>query len=128
MQRLFSMFPAGLPGTALLLLRITIAGLLFVAVLSDEPAGKIATWKAISLGVTCLLLLIGALTPLASVSSVAIEATYWSGTQGLKSVDLALIMLVSVAMFVLGPGAYSVDSKMFGRRLILPDSKGSEDG
>ena len=122
------MFPAGLPGTALLLLRITIAGLLFVAVLSDEPAGKIATWKAISLGVTCLLLLIGALTPLASVSSVAIEATYWSGTQGLKSVDLALIMLVSVAMFVLGPGAYSVDSKMFGRRLILPDSKGSEDG
>jgi hypothetical protein len=127
MQRLFSMFPAGLPGAALLLLRITIAGLLFVAVLSDEPAGRIATWKAISLGVTCLLLLLGALTPLASVSSVAIEATYWPGTQGLKSVDLALIMLLSVAMFVLGPGAYSVDSKMFGRRLILPDSKEGED-
>jgi hypothetical protein len=128
MQRLFSMFPAGLPGTALLLLRITIAGLLFIAVLSDEPAGKIATWKALLLGVTCLLLMLGALTPLASVSSVAIEATYWSGMQGLKLVDLALIMLVSVAMLVLGPGAYSVDSKMFGRRLILPDSKGSEDG
>jgi hypothetical protein len=26
-------------------------------------------------------------------------------------------------MFVLGPGAYSLDSKMFGRRLILPNSK-----
>lgn len=121
------MFPAGLPGAALLLLRITIAGLLFVAVLSDEPAGKIATWKGICLGVTCLFLLLGALTPLASLSSVAIEATYWSGTQGLRSIDLALIMLVSVAMFVLGPGAYSVDSKMFGRRLILPDSKEGED-
>jgi hypothetical protein len=27
---------------------------------------------------------------------------------------------VIIALFLLGPGAYSIDSKMFGRRLILP--------
>ena len=122
-QRLFSMFPAGLPGVALLLLRITIAGLLLVSTLSNEAPGNIALWKAIALGVTCTLLCFGALTPLACVLSIGIEAMCWHGWDGPRSADLALHMLVSVAIFILGPGAYSLDSKMFGRRLILPTSK-----
>jgi hypothetical protein len=121
------MFPAGLPGTALLLLRISIGGLLSVTALSNEAAGKFASWKALFLCVTCVLLLLGALTPLASASSIAIEATYWSGTESLESLRLALIMLVSLTIFILGPGAYSIDSRHFGRRLILPASKAGED-
>lgn len=117
------MFPAGLPGVALLLLRITIAGLLIVSTLSNESAGSVAPWKTISLGVTCLLLCLGAITPVASIVSIAIEATAWPGADGLQSTNLALNMLVFLTMFVLGPGAYSLDSRMFGRRLILPDSK-----
>jgi uncharacterized membrane protein YphA (DoxX/SURF4 family) len=123
MQRLFSMFPAGLPGVALLLLRIAIAGLLSVSTLSNEPAGNVSVWLAISLIITCLLLMIGALTPLACLTAAVLEATYWLRTDGLTSVSLALDMLVSLSMFFLGPGAYSLDSKMFGRRLILPNSK-----
>jgi hypothetical protein len=123
MQRLFSMFPAGLPGVALLLLRIAIAGLLSVSTLSNAPAENISGWMAVSVGSTCLLLMIGALTPLASLTAVAIEATFWLRTDGLTSASLALDMLVSLSMFFLGPGAYSLDSKMFGRRLILPNSK-----
>jgi len=124
MQRLFSMFPDGLPGVALLLLRITIAGVLLVMALSNESRESTAEWKVIGLGVTCVLLCLGALTPLASVISIAIEATYWQSWDGLKSANLVLHMFVSLAMFVLGPGAYSLDSKMFGRRLILPSSLG----
>jgi hypothetical protein len=123
MQRLFSMFPVGLPGVALLLLRITIAGLMLVSALSNELAGSIASWKAISLGMTCILLCLGAITPLASVLSIVIEAASWPSVGGLSAANLALNMLVSAALFVLGPGAYSLDSKMFGRRLILPNSK-----
>jgi hypothetical protein len=122
-QRLFSMFPAGSPGVALLLLRITIAGLLLVSTLSNEGPGNITLWQAISLSATCVLLFLGALTPLASVISIVIEAMCWPGWDGLKSANLALHMLVSLALFILGPGAYSLDSKMFGRRLILPTSK-----
>jgi hypothetical protein len=67
--------------------------------------------------------MIGALTPLACLTAAVLEATYWLRTDGLTSVSLALDMLVSLSMFFLGPGAYSLDSKMFGRRLILPNSK-----
>ena len=117
------MFPAGLPGIALLLLRITIAGLLLVSSLSNESAGNVTAWKAISLGVTCVLLCLGAFTPVASVLSIAVEAMYLPGLDGFRSADLVLHLLVSLALFILGPGAYSLDSKMFGRRLILPNSK-----
>ena len=75
-----------------------------------------------------MLLCLGALTPMASVISIAIEATCWSGADGLKLADLVLNMLVSLTMFVLGPGAYSLDSKMFGRRLILPNTKLDDTG
>jgi uncharacterized membrane protein YphA (DoxX/SURF4 family) len=117
------MFPAGLPGVALLLVRITVAGLLLVTTLSNESTGSITVCKAVALGITCTLLCLGALTPLASVLTIVIEATYWSGWDELKSANLALHMLVALALFILGPGAYSLDSKMFGRRLILPASK-----
>jgi hypothetical protein len=117
------MFPAGLPGIALLLLRITVAGLLLVSTLSNESVENITPWKAIALGITCILLCLGALTPLASVFSLVIQAMYLPGLDELRFASLALHMLVSVAMFLLGPGAYSLDSKMFGRRLILPASK-----
>ena len=117
------MFPAGLPGVALFLLRTTIAGLLIVSTLSNTPAESITAWKAISLCITCILLCLGAITPLASILSIVIEATSWPVVDGLQAADLTLNMLVSAAMFVLGPGAYSLDSKMFGRRLILPNSK-----
>jgi hypothetical protein len=117
------MFPAGLPGIALLLLRITIAGLLLVSALTNESVGDITPWKAIALGITSILLCLGVLTPLATVLSIVIEAMYFPGSDEFGSANLILHILVSVAMFLLGPGAYSLDSKMFGRRLILPASK-----
>jgi hypothetical protein len=122
-QRLFSMFPAGLPGSALLLLRITVAGLLLVSSLSNESTGSVTPLKLLALSITCILLCLGALTPLASVLSLVIQAMYFPSLDGLRSASLALHMCVSVAVFLLGPGAYSLDSKMFGRRLILPAPK-----
>jgi uncharacterized membrane protein YphA (DoxX/SURF4 family) len=117
------MFPAGVPGAALLLLRITVVGILLVSTLPSESAQNISPWKALSLAVTGVLLCLGAFTPLASAGSIVIEATYWSGFDGLKSANLALHMLVSITVFILGPGAYSIDSKMFGRHRILPKSE-----
>jgi hypothetical protein len=38
--------------------------------------------------------------------------------------ELAFSLCIISALFLLGPGAYSVDCYLFGRRLILPsDSK-----
>jgi hypothetical protein len=119
-QRLFSMFPTGLPGAALFLLRICVIGMLIDSIVQNSTAGNINSWKVMCVVVIGLLLFWGAFTPIASVASIIFDASWWPAWDGLKSLEFTLQALVMVALFLLGPGAYSLDSKMFGRRLILP--------
>ena len=117
--RLFSMFPAGIPGLALLLLRFVVIGIL-VPVQHTEPLNP---YIALALGLISVLLLLGAFTPIACVISIVFEAMHAPTWEGLRSLDVVLRMLVIAVLLLLGPGAYSLDSRMFGRRLILPPSE-----
>ena len=119
-QRLFSVFPTGFPGVALVLLRITVLGMLFDSTAQSSATGGISLWKALVLASMSLLLLCGAFTSVASVVSIIFEAIYWPSWDGLKLFEFFLRTLVMIALLLLGPGAYSIDLKMFGRRLILP--------
>ena len=76
-----------------------------------------------------LLLLLGFLTPLVS-ASVCLAAIFASLSHlqslptDLYNVDPSAIccILVAVAVAFLGPGAFSLDARMFGRReIIIPD-------
>jgi uncharacterized membrane protein YphA (DoxX/SURF4 family) len=113
-------FPAGLPGVALVLLRIAVIGMLFESTAQSSATGSISLAKTLVLASTSLLLLCGAFTPVASVVSIIIEAIYWPSWDGLRSFEFYLRALVMISLLLLGPGAYSIDLKMFGRRLILP--------
>ena len=119
-QRLFSMFPTGLPGAALFLLRVSVIGMLFDSTIQSSTTGNVSPWRILALAPANLLLFCGAFTPVASVVSLILEAICWPAWDGLRSFEFSLRALVMIALFLLGPGAYSVDSKMFGRRLILP--------
>ena len=76
------------------------------------------------------LLLIGFLTPVASVSaflgSVAIALSSFSTTDLTKHIGpLAAFNLAAIALslVLLGPGAFSLDARLFGRReIIIPKS------
>lgn len=114
------MFPAGLPGVALVLLRITVIGMLFDSTAQSSATGSISLSKILVLAATSLLLLCGAFTPVASVVSIVFEAIYWPSWDGLRSFEFCLRALAIISLLLLGPGAYSIDLKMFGRRLILP--------
>ena len=119
-QRLFSMFPVGLPGAALFLLRVCVIGMLIDSAVQSSIPGNFGLWKIVALAATSFLLLLGALTPIASLFSIFLAALCWPGWGGLRTFEFCLQALVTIALFILGPGAYSIDSKMFGRRLILP--------
>jgi uncharacterized membrane protein YphA (DoxX/SURF4 family) len=96
-----------------------------------EPDPSPATWLAGLLGLASgALLWIGFLTPLAGVV-VGLEAA-GIGLSLLPACSRTLFdsypsvvfgVAILVAIIVLGPGAYSVDARLFGRReIIIPPS------
>lgn len=102
MQRLFVMFPDRGTGLGLLWLRLCLAGAVCAPGLN---AGGVVV--LCSFGVT--LLLLGWLTPLSAVLACA---GLW-----LQGATLPLLAL-PLALLLLGPGAYSLDARQFGRRLL----------
>ena len=114
------MFPTGLPGAALFLLRVSIIGMLFDSTVQSSTAVNVSLWKTLALALTSLLLFCGAFTPIASLFSIILETICWPMWDGLRSFEFSLQTVVMIALLLLGPGAYSIDAKMFGRRVILP--------
>jgi putative oxidoreductase len=116
MQRYFSAFPDSWPGFALLLLRMLLSGDAlseFMNALSLAALFGVA--GAITLSVIAGGLLIGLWTPvcamlLAMIECCAMLAAQWD-THGARAV-----VAMSVAM--LGPGAWSLDARLYGRKVV----------
>ena len=130
LQRLFSAFPGGWPGIGLLLLRaaIGLVGLIqggfYLTGKSDAMPGA---WIAAVIGLAAGgALLIGLLTPVAGVvaglGALAV-ATSWLPPPAPNLFDAKLsgvltgIMIAAVVF--LGPGRFSLDARLFGRREII---------
>jgi uncharacterized membrane protein YphA (DoxX/SURF4 family) len=108
---------------ALLLFRFAVAGIVLVTLLDSEPIDSLELWKAGTVLVVTALLGLGAFTPIASVISIAMEVICWPTSSRLRGAEQAIHIVLSLALFFLGPGFYSLDARMFGRRLILPPSQ-----
>lgn len=112
------MFPHGPPGVALLLLRAAVAIALLIEHFGHEQ------WLSGAVQATAILLaiavLIGYWTPVVSFVALALHAAAWLAG-GVDSPAVALVFcLDAFALALLGPGAYSLDSYRFGRRLLVP--------
>lgn len=124
-QRLYSMFPTGRPGVALLLLRVALSVLLLGSVL--PPLARLgSTWVALALGALAFALCVGCFTPVVASLCVLVECGLALGGIGtIHAVHVGTIF-DAAALTLLGPGAYSLDARWFGRRqVILPPRDGS---
>ena len=125
MQRLYSMFPHGGPGVGLLLLRLATATMFVLNVTHRfNFSSPTLRWVVVSLIVLISFsLCIGFLTPILSViACVTAVANLFLVDQG--NVVYVLRILTSGALIFLGPGAYSVDAKLFGLRVtVVPPRK-----
>jgi putative oxidoreductase len=117
--RLFSTFPRGWPGTGLLLMRL-VAGIIMVARgiagLRGEPHLERAMLHALSTGAG-ILLLAGLWTPFAGVLAAAIELWHVF-SQPVDALTHILLVTLGIALALVGPGAWSVDARLFGWKRI----------
>ena len=114
MQRLFSTFPNGLPGVGLVLLRVATAVPLVRAGLltASSPAPVIVD---VVTAAAALLLLLGVWTPI--VGGVVAVAEFRLALLHIS--DPATFFhfgVLAAALAMIGPGAYSVDARLFGRK------------
>ena len=130
LQRLFPRFPGGGAGAALMLLRMT-AGL----TLASQGASSLAqtdsltAWGIASGAVAVvfsLFLILGFLTPIAAglvgLDVIGMRLSWFpEPTAHTFNTNLptTLVVAIAAALTLLGPGAFSIDARLFGRREII---------
>ena len=116
MQRLFSMFPVGLPGVGLVCLRLAVALSLCLATQSADAGFPAFAWL---LEAVCFCLTIGLATPVLAVCCAMAGAYAWIRCGDAVWPCAGISVAAAVALALLGPGAYSVDARLFGRKSVV---------
>ncbi|MGA7107336.1 MAG: hypothetical protein WBY75_06310 [Terracidiphilus sp.] len=118
MQRLFSTFADGWPGFGLLIQRLVTGVILLfngIAPLS-QPSAPGPLIPQVAGAVLGLFLLVGLWTPLGGALVVAIEV--WIALAGAGDESSFVVAVLGGTLALIGPGAWSIDARLFGRKHI----------
>jgi hypothetical protein len=113
------MFPHGAPGIALLLLRISVTMVFLINAVANccGPTSSRLLFAIVVL--STISLIIGFLTPYLSVIAAAFAlANYLIGPHAGDHLYV-FPLFDAVVLAVLGPGAYSLDARLFGRSVTV---------
>ena len=111
------MFPTGTAGAALFLLRISVAATLLANGIGHwAPATPF--WILLVFAVSAMFLALGLLTPYFAAMSGFMQLGIFITAGSVGQAHVWTSMLDSFVLAVLGPGAYSIDARLFGRRLL----------
>jgi uncharacterized membrane protein YphA (DoxX/SURF4 family) len=110
------MFPTGLVGVALLLLRVSVAATLAINSVNRRPSAD-SFWITASFVLAGLSLCLGLLTPFFSIFSSLFQFAILVCVGG-NRFQLITSIVGSGIVSILGPGAFSIDSRIFGRKVL----------
>lgn len=115
-----AIYPSGLQGAALLALRAAVI----------LPLAQDALRPGVSHSLACTALLLfpiaaGSFTRLAAVGCVAWAAAMFIEGH-VEGLELLTRLLIAITLAGLGPGAYSMDARLFGRRVIRVSAPSKE--
>jgi putative oxidoreductase len=118
LQRLYSTFARGWPGIGLLCLRLAVAIAVFTFD-GAEFAPAPSLLRTVIPAVAALLLCAGLWTPIAGVALSIFEL--WAAFSGKGNFWAEILLaVISAALAMLGPGAWSIDARLFGRKRLIP--------
>ncbi len=134
LQRLYSTFPGGRPGIGLLLLRAAVGltataeGIFYLSGPSNPSSdtwllGLVLIMSGVALGAGFLTPFAGLLVGLCflGIALSWFPAPSW-GMRDARLVAFGMI-ITAAAIALLGPGAFSLDGRLFGRReIVIPPS------
>jgi hypothetical protein len=124
-QRLFSIFPTGMAGVALVILRSVVASTVIAETHRLSPIGWVHVLDAF-VALVALFLFLGLLTPYCAALSCLLELVFLVANGIPNGFQLGMSALTAASMAALGPGAYSLDARFFGRKLIkIPPRRNS---
>ena len=117
MQRLYTTFPNEWPGAGLLLLRLAegIPSVLEGTLRTLSSGATIAALPYAADIVSGLLLIMGFWTPIGGLLQALVEFSSALAGAGYEHIIRGMI---GVSLAMLGPGAWSVDARLFGRKRI----------
>ena len=119
------MFPAGSAGVGLVVLRLVVATSVLLDVYSDGNSGSTLLIEGFVVCVA-LCLVLGFLTPYCAAVACLVELIVLVDMTPPGAFHLLSSSLTAASVSVLGPGAYSMDSRIFGRKAItIPRRPGS---
>jgi len=117
------MFPAGAAGWGLLILRLCAAGMLVRNSIVDATV-PVPTWQIAGVVILVIAFCLGAFTPIICCVSAVMQIFLVLQARESNPYHIGFTFCVTAALLFLGPGAFSLDSRIFGRRLIVhSDSK-----
>jgi len=119
LQRLFWTFAGGWPGVGLLIQRLTTGALAVycAAIVFGQTSQSAGLVPAIIGAAAGVLLLFGLWTPLAG-TLIAIFETWHVFTHPASPLISVTLAILGATLAMIGPGAWSVDARLFGRKRI----------
>jgi hypothetical protein len=90
--------------------------MLLVVVVANNANSS--NWMSIVCSVLAFCLCAGVFTPYVCALSCVLEISCFSGLSWTESAHQSFLILATASLAVLGPGAHSLDARLFGRRVI----------
>jgi putative oxidoreductase len=120
-RRSFPAFPDGWPGHGLLLLRLTLGLPLIYSGAAGLAAAHLTALPQLAAGIAGIFLVFGLFTPIAGAVIVLTQAWLTFSPAFVNGAESSMRLFLGAAaasLAMLGPGAWSVDARRFGRKVF----------